>query len=174
MAKDCIEPNIPTVDNEACECQDGIHSSDCINLAEMNSYLNLPAGASLTKVIDRISKKIKSNSIESNKNKRSYKTVELILTQQGALAPTAIEVIKEIAAQINITYISQGNYLITSTNEFVGDVTVYVGTFDRDYGEEVKAYKVDDSNISIRTGVDNNFDTDGVLDLTPITIKIPV
>lgn len=173
MAKDCIEPNIPTVDNEACECQNGIHSSNCINLAEVNSYLNLPAGTSLTKVIDRISKKMKSNAKKAEAVQRDYKVVELEVSQQGTSTPIVSVIKKEITGPIIPIYVAPGYYRISMFQQLVGAVRVFVGSFDNQYGEEVKAYKDSDSLVKIRTGTDNNFNTNGVLNKTPIRIEIP-
>lgn len=169
---DCQDPNIPVTDNTACECINGIHPSNCVNMSEANAYLNIKAGDNLTVAAGKIEAKMKTNATKAASYKRPYKTIELLLTQTGTTAPTKVEFEKGVAATISTAYTSAGKYTITASNAFAGTVSIQVGVWNKEYNEQVRAYKVDDNTIAVETGTDNNFNIDGILDSTPIIIKI--
>jgi hypothetical protein len=168
---DCEENNIPTVNEEAIECCE-FYPADCVKTSAHNSYFKIGVGKSLTYVIDKIAKYVKklSQRIDEHHN---YVEWEGLLSQSAADAPEEVVGKNTLSGKIAFTRVTDGEYLGTLVGAFPVDKTfITIGSFDRSWGEDVKAFRLDDDNISIRTGNSTDFIDDDVLDNTPIYIKV--
>ncbi len=167
---ECQENNIPTVNEQSLECCELI-SANCVKTSSYNSFFKIGIGKSLTEVIDAIAKVVKklSDSIESQK---IYDTYIALLTQSGTSAPTSTVLRNELSSNIVWTRLSAGKYRGTLTGAFTSKTVITLGAFDKTWGEDVKAFRVDNNTIAIETGNSTDFINDGVLSSLPIDIKI--
>jgi hypothetical protein len=169
--KDCQKTNIPTVNEESIECCE-FTPADCVKTSSYNAYFKIGVGKSLTYVIDTIAKYVKklSKKIDSY---HDYTLWEGTLTQTSNGNPTVNAIKNSLPAPIVFTRNSAGDYIGTLVGAFTaGKTVVYVGSFDKSWGADVKAFRVDDDTISIRTGSTTDFTDDDVLNDTPIFIKV--
>ena len=171
QCKDCEENNIPTVNEEAIECCE-LYPADCVRTSSYNSYFKIGVGKSLTYVIDTIAKYVKKLSQKVDEL-HNYVEWEGMLSQVAGGDPTEVVGKNTLSGAIVFTRVSDGEYLGTLAGAFPADKTfIYVGSFDKGWGEDVKAFRLDDDNISIRTGNSTDFINDDVLNNTPIHIKV--
>lgn len=169
--KDCQETNIPTVNEESIECCE-FTPADCVKTSSYNSYFKIGVGKSLTYVIDTIAKYVKKLSQKID-DFQGYKFWEGTLTQTSTDAPVANTLKSTLSSPITFTRGGAGVYKATLVGEFTADKTViYVGSFDKPWGADVKAYRFDDDVIYIETGLTTGFTDDDVLNKTPILIKV--
>jgi len=166
----CQENNIPTVNEQSLECCE-FTSANCVKTSSYNSFFSIGIGKSLTEVIDAIAKAVKklSDSIDSQKISDSYVA---FLTQSGTSAPTSTVLRNELSGNIVWTRLSAGKYRGTLTGAFTTKTVITLGAFDKSWGEDVKAFRVDNDTIALETGNATDFINDGVLSNLPIDIKI--
>lgn len=169
--KDCEDNNIPTVNEEAIECCE-FYPAECVKTSSYNSYFKIGVGKSLTYVIDTIAKYVKKLSQRID-DLHNYVEWEGVLTQTLNNAPTEVVTKNTLSAPIVWTYSVAGEYIGTLVGAFPADKTfVYVGSFDKPWGADVKAYRTSDDTIVVKTGSTTDFIDDDVLNSTPIHIKV--
>lgn len=171
QCNDCEENNIPTVNEEAIECCE-LYPADCVRTSEYNSYFKIGVGKSLTYVIDTIAKYVKkiSQRVDALHN---YSEWQGFLSQTSNNDPNADVVKNELSGSIVFTRNTDGDYIGTLVGAFTADKTVItIGSFNKGWGEDVKAYRIDNDTIAIRTGSSIDFIDDDVLNNTPINIKV--
>ena len=168
---DCEDNNIPTVNEEALECCEFI-SADCVKTSKYNSYFKIGVGKSLTYVIDTIAKYVKklSDRIDALSIFDSYVA---LLSQTDTNEPVATVVKNDLTAPIVWTRISAGVYHGTLVGAFASTkVVITLGSFNSSWDAKVKAYKLNNDTIVLKTGDSTDFIDDDVITNLPIDIKI--
>jgi hypothetical protein len=167
----CEENNIPTVNEEALECTEFI-SADFVKTTKYQSYLKIGIGKSLTYVIDTIAKYIKKVNDRVDAL-YIYDTYVALLNQTGTTAPVATVSHNTFSSSIVWTRTSSGKYRGTLTGAFPANKTIItLGSFNKSWGEDVIAFRVDNNTIAVESGTGVDFINDGVLTNLPIDIKV--
>jgi hypothetical protein len=168
---DCQENNIPTVNEEALECTEFI-SADCVKTSKYQSYLKIGIGKSLTYVIDTIAKYIKKVNDRVDAL-YIYDTYVALLNQSGTSAPVATVSHSTFPSLITWTRTSSGKYVGTLAGGFpAGKTIITLGAFEKTWGEDVRAYRINDDTIAVESGTSTDFINDGVITNLPIDIKV--
>lgn len=168
---DCEENNIPTVNEEALECCELI-SADCVRTSKYNAYFKIGIGKSLTYVIDTIAKYVKKISDRLN-NIDVYDNYVALLTQTSTNAPIATVIKNDLTAAIVWTRVSAGEYNGTLVGAFIANKTVItLGSFNSSWDAKVKAYRLNNDVIVLKTGDSTDFIDDDVITNLPIDIKV--
>ena len=128
MPENCIDNNIPTVDETAIECC-GLTPANCVVASERNTFLGIGVGKTLTYIIDRIAKAIKSvlTKVTILEQRLNFKEYEALLSQSLTNAPTAVVGFNNFAANPVLVYVSPGQYNIVLLNAFPDNNTfIYI------------------------------------------------
>ena len=167
----CEENNIPTVNEQSLECHEFI-SADCVKTSVYNSYFKIGVGKTLTYVIDTIAKYVKKVNQRVDEL-YIYDTYVALLSQTGTSTPSASVAHNTFSSTIVWTRTSAGKYIGTLTGAFpVNKTIITLGSFDKTWGEDVRAYRVDNDKIAVESGTTTDFINDGVLSNLPIDIKV--
>lgn len=170
-SNNCPEVGKPKVNEEGLECCE-ITLASCVKTTESDSFLNIGIGKTLSFVINMISKAIKKNkaNIAILLGKINYDTYEALLTQIGVSIPTATLGTNGLLVLPVYTYTTIGDYTITLIGAFPLDKTfIYIGTFDKNLDQEVKAFRISNDIIRIQT-FEAGVPADGILNKTPLKI----
>lgn len=162
MSDNCLDSNIPEVDNSSLECED-IVSTNCIVAAEADTYMKYGVGATLTKILELISKSIKKLTNAQTTYLPTYKTFLVALDQAGTADPTpAIVIHNNLAITPALTRLGVGDYTLVATGAFPAEKTVitpaptsavFVAGSEIS-ADEFYAVRVDNDTISIKTAQD--------------------
>jgi len=174
MPENCIDNNIPTVDETAIECCSLI-PANCVVASERNTFLGIGVGRTLTYVIDRIARAIRDvrTSVSLLEQRFNYREYEALLTQTSTNNPQATIGFNNFAANPALVYVSPGQYNIVLLNAFpAGNTFIYLGTSDLGWDTKVKAYRLDDSTIRVASGNTTDFIDNGLIQNLPIKIKV--
>jgi hypothetical protein len=168
---DCEENNIPTVNEESLECCELI-SADCVRTSEYNSFFKIGIGKSLTYVINTIAKYVKKNKDRLDKVD-VFDNYVALLSQTSTNAPVVTVVKNDLTAPIIWTRISAGEYNGTLVGAFpINKTIIKLGSFNSSWDAKVKAYRLSNDVIVLRTGDSTDFIDDDVITNLPIDIKV--
>lgn len=166
---DCIDVNVPEVDETAIECC-GITPTNCVAASAPDAFLNIIKGDSLTEIITKISEYLNDFSHLLN-----FKSFTCNVSQAGALAPTSAGLINTTGVTPTFAYSVPGLYFLN----FPSPILSLTDTFLIMPSPAPLVYQVDikvttTSQVQIRvydavTGIP----TDGLLSNTTLEIRIP-
>lgn len=172
---ECPDPSLPTVDESSMECCE-LTPTNCVITSEYQDFFKIGKGKTLTYVLGVIAKFVKKNKgdIDDLKLLHNYKEYTAKLTQALAVEPTSVEVVNELVPPVVYSYTSAGKYLLTSTGAFPDEdkVVITLGTFNKVWGADVKAYWVDANSIAIESGNTTDYIDDSIITNMPISIKV--
>lgn len=175
--ENCSEdPNKPSVNETSIECCE-LTGANCVVTSEYNGYFKIGKGKTLTYVITTIAKFVKklSERISVLEELNDYESYEALLTQTGVTAPTEVGTVavNNLSGPIVYSYTLSGRYVGTLVGAFpAGRTYIYLGTSNLEWGEKVRAYRIDDDSFAIESGSTTDYVDDDVITNLPIKIKI--
>lgn len=175
QCNDCGDVSIPQVDNTAQECCE-LTPANCVVTSEYQNFFKIGKGKTLTYALDKIANYVKAlaTRVSTLESLHNYKTIEIVLTQAGVVAPTGTVLDNQFSGTPTYGYTSPGKYTIVLTGAFTANKTVIdIKEWNIGWGEKVKAYWVDVDTIAVESGgASLDFIDDDIITSMPIEIKV--
>lgn len=171
----CPDPSLPTVDESAIECCE-LTQTNCVVASEYQSFFKIGKGKTLTYVIDKIASFVQTNRnrISDLESRHLYKEYISFLNQSGTNAPVNVDTINEFNITPTYTRSGSGKYLLAMPGAFPtqSKVVISIKSFDKTWGQDVKAYWVDANTIAIESGENTDYIDDGVISNLHLSVKV--